>query len=411
MKTIKRLFHFLYCLAVVASGWTLCAVGYYNQHLPDRFTVSRGQTVQVGSLITGTTAGQGRAVAASVPVGGQYRTRLSLMGVIPLKEVAVSVTEEKTVMVCGTPFGIKLYTDGVLVVSLEDVDTAAGKVNPAAAAGVCVGDTVVAVNGQKVTTSRALSQHIQGCNGQKITLRLRRDGVEFDATFAPVKAANESAYKAGMWVRDSAAGVGTLTFYDPVTGVFGGLGHPVCDVDTGRQMSLSTGEMVPARIFGVEKGRSGTPGELNGCFGPGSLGTLTHNGEEGVYGTLTTYPLEAQSLPVARRQQVREGAAEIWTTTDGTKARRYTVQIEQVRYSGLSATRNLVVRVTDPALLEQTGGIVQGMSGSPIVQDGRLVGAVTHVLVDDPTRGYGIFAETMLETAQREVAQCYAAAS
>jgi len=408
---MKRFGRFLYCLAVVLSGWILCAVGYYNQRLPDRFTVSRGQTVQVGQLVSGMPAGSGRAVSASVPIGGQYRTKLTLMGVIPLKEVAVTVTEEKTVMVCGTPFGIKLYTDGVLVVSLEDVTTAAGQVNPAAAAGVCVGDTIVAVNGKKVTTSRQLSQQINECGGQKITLRLRRDGVEFDASFSPVRPNNESGYKAGMWVRDSAAGVGTLTFYDPATGVFGGLGHPVCDVDTGREMTLASGEMVPARIFGVEKGQSGAPGELNGCFEPGSLGELTRNGQDGVYGVLTAYPLGAQSLPVARRQQVQEGAAEIWTTVDGVQAEKYTVQIEQVRYSGLSATRNLVVRVTDPRLLEKTGGIVQGMSGSPIVQNGKLVGAVTHVLVDDPTRGYGIFAETMLETAANAVSKDTAAAS
>lgn len=395
---MKQAGRFLYSLAVVVSGWILCAVCYYNQLLPDRFTVSHGQTVKVGELVVAVPTGAERAVAVSV--GGQYRARLSLMGVIPLKEVAVTVTEEKTVMVCGTPFGIKLYTDGVLVVSLEDVPTAAGQVNPAAAAGVCVGDTVVAVNGNKVTTSRELSQYIRGCQGKKITLRLRRDGVEFDATFAPVRPSGESGYKAGMWVRDSAAGVGTLTFYDPDTGVFAGLGHPVCDVDTGREMSLSTGEMVPARIFGVEKGRSGTPGELNGCFEPGSLGTLTHNGQQGVYGVLSAFPIEAESLSVARRQQVQEGAAEIWATVDGARPRRYAVEIEQVRYSGLSATRNLVVRVTDPELLERTGGIVQGMSGSPIIQNGKLVGAVTHVLVDDPTRGYGIFAENMLETAQ-----------
>jgi len=408
---MKRVLRFFYCLAVVFSGWSLCAVGYYNQQLPDRYTVSRGQTVQVGDLVTSRTAGLSRAVPALVPVGGEYRTRLSLMGVIPLKEVSVTVTEEKTVMVCGTPFGIKLYTDGVLVVSLTDVTTAAGKVNPAAAAGVCVGDAVLAVNGQKVTTSRQLSSHINDCGGQKITLRLRRDGVEFEAAFTPVRPVDESGYKAGMWVRDSAAGVGTLTFYDPATGVFGGLGHPVCDVDTGREMTLASGEMVPARIFGIEKGKAGAPGELNGCFEPGRLGTLTRNGRDGVYGTLSAQPLSAQSLPVARRQQVKEGAAEIWTTVDGTQPQAYTVEIEQIRYSGLSATRHLVVRVTDPRLLKKTGGIVQGLSGSPIIQGGKLVGAVTHVLVDDPTRGYGIFAENMLETAHTVATEELAAAS
>lgn len=408
---MRRFWRFLYHTTVALCGLTLCAVGYYNRLLPDRFTVGHGQTVQVGELVTSRPTHGDGAVSVAVPVGGQYRTQLTLMGLIPLKEVAVSVTEEKTVMVCGTPFGVKLYTDGVLVVGLEDVDTALGKVNPAAAAGVCVGDTVVAVNGKKVTTSRQLGERINACGGKRITLRLRRDGVEFDAAFTPVRGDNESAYKAGMWVRDSAAGVGTLTFYDPATGAFGGLGHPVCDVDTGREMSLSSGEMVPARIFDVKKGQSGKPGELSGCFEPGSLGVLTKNGQEGVYGVLTTFPLTAESLPVSRRQQVREGAAEIWTTVEGTRPQRYAVEIEQVRYSGLAATRNLVVRVTDPELLRKTGGIVQGMSGSPIIQDGRLVGAVTHVLVDDPARGYGIFAETMLDTAATIAKQEVKAAS
>ena len=398
---MRVLFRCLWVLTAVVCACVLGTVGYFQQVLPDHFTVSQGQDVQIGWLVQSRSVGaEGEAVSAGVPAGEQYRTRLSLAGVFPLKEVTVSVAAESTVMVCGIPFGIKLYTDGVLVVDMTDVTTAAGSVNPAAAAGVCVGDTVLAADGQKVTTSEELARLINGCGGRPITLRLRRDKVEFDATFTPVRPVGESGYRAGLWVRDSAAGVGTLTFYDPATGVFAGLGHAVCDVDTGEVMSLSEGEIVPARIFGIKKGRSGTPGELQGCFEMGTLGRLQKNCGQGLYGMLTAYPLGARSLPVARRQQVQPGPAQILVTLDGTQPKSYDIEIEQVRYGGANASRHMVVRVTDSRLLTLTGGIVQGMSGSPILQNGKLVGAVTHVLVDDPTKGYAIFAENMLETAQ-----------
>ena len=370
--------------------------------LPDRFIVSYGQEVRIGDwLQSRPTTMQGDTVRASVvPAGGEYRTRLTLGGVFPVKDVTVTVTEDTVVMVCGTPFGIKLYTKGVLVVGVSDVDTAAGKANPAAAAGVCIGDTILKVNGKSVETGDEVGALINGCGGKKVTLRLERNGVEFDASFTPVKVAGEEGYRAGLWVRDSAAGIGTLTFYDPVVGTFAGLGHGVCDVDTGARMPLAGGEIVPARIFGITKGKAGKPGELKGCFDAGSLGTLTKNHDNGLYGGLTTYPVGWQTMAVAHRQQVQEGAAQIVCTVGGTRPKAYDAVIEKVRYGGVDSTRNLVLRVTDPELLAKTGGIVQGMSGSPIIQNGKLVGAVTHVLVDDPTRGYGIFAENMLATAE-----------
>lgn len=398
---VKRAFSIIYGLLFTFCVLIMGAVGYFTYVLPEQVSVGQGQIFSVGALVQSRPlSAVGKAQAASVPAGERYRARLTLAGLFPLKEVTVSVTEERTVMVCGTPFGIKLYTDGVLVVGLSDVSTAAGRVNPAAAAGIQMGDVIVAINGEEVTSSRQVSRIIKDCDGARLTLRLRRDEVEFDAAFTPVHPTGESGYRAGLWIRDSAAGVGTMTFYDPATGAFGGLGHAVSDVDTGEELPLSTGEVVPARIFGIVKGTAGTPGELKGCFDPGTLGRLRKNSENGVYGMLTVYPMGAVSLPVAQRRQVQEGAAQVLTTLDGTRPRYYDVMIEQVRYSGIHATRNMVVRVTDPDLLALTGGIVQGMSGSPIIQNGRLVGAVTHVLVDDPTRGYGIFAENMLETAQ-----------
>ena len=402
---MRVLFRCVWWLLTLSCALIFGVVGYMEQLLPDDYTVGYGQEVRIGEWV------QSRPVAlrgdtvrvSAVPAGGQYRTSLTLGGIIPVKNVTVTVTEDMVVMVCGTPFGIKLYTKGVLVVGLSDVDTAAGKVNPAAAAGVCVGDTILAVDGHEVETGNEVGALIRASGGKKVTLRLERDGVVFDAAFTPVKAAGEEAYRAGLWVRDSAAGIGTLTFYNPSDGTFGGLGHPVCDVDTGERMSLSGGEIVPARIFGITKGRSGDPGELKGCFDSGSWGTLTKNSDNGLYGTLTAYPFGWQTMAVAHRQQVQEGAAQIVCTVDGTRPKAYDVVIEKVRYGGADSTRNLVIRITDPDLLKKTGGIVQGMSGSPIIQSGKLVGAVTHVLVDDPTRGYGIFAESMLETAESVV--------
>ena len=401
---MRVLFRWFFWLVTAACAAVFVAVGYLQNVLPDRYVVSCGQQVQVGQWVHSRTVAQGEVVRASaVPAGGEYRTCLTLGGLIAVKEVTVTVTEDTVVMVCGTPFGIKLYTKGVLVVGLSDVDTAAGKVNPAAAAGVCVGDSILAVNGQEVTTSDEVGALIRECGGKKVTLRLERDGVAFDAAFTPVKAVGEEGYRAGLWVRDSAAGIGTLTFYNPADGTFGGLGHAVCDVDTGEAMPLSGGEIVPARIFGITKGKEGDPGALKGCFETGSLGTLVQNGDNGLYGSLTAYPFGWQTMAVAHRQQVQEGAAQIVCTVDGTRPQAYDAVIEQVRYGGAGSTKNMVIRVTDPDLLAATGGIVQGMSGSPIIQDGKLVGAVTHVLVDDPTRGYGIFAENMLETAESVV--------
>lgn len=395
---MRGFFRILYGLLVAACVLVLGAVGYLQYVLPDSFTVSKGQVFHIGNLIGEREDGSSRSVAATItPDEQRYHTQLRLASIIPLKEVAVSVVDRPVVMVCGTPFGIKIYTDGVLIVGMSDVTTAAGDVNPAAAAGVCIGDTIVSINGKAVSTNKEVSRLINACEGKPVTLRLRRDGVEFEARFTPARPAGEEGYRAGLWVRDSTAGVGILTFYDPDTGNFGGLGHPVCDTDTSAKLEIAGGEIVPARIYDVKASTPGEPGELEGGFDLGTLGKITRNDDEGLYGTLSVFPI-GQTMAVAMKQEVQTGAAQILTTVDGTQPVLYDVEIEQVRYKQ-STTKNMIVRITDPELLAITGGIVQGMSGSPIVQDGRLIGAVTHVLVDSPERGYGIFAENMLDAA------------
>ena len=407
MNVMKALWRWLYGTLAAICVLVLGAVVYCHVTLPDTFTVTAGEALSVGDWVS-VPAGVVKAdsgdeqTAAKITAGasGEYAAPMRLFGIFPIKQVTVSVADTPVVTVCGVPFGIKLYTDGVLIVGMSDVNTAAGSANPAAAAGVRIGDTILSIDGKTVMTNEEVAAIINASNGHAVTLRIRRDGVEFDASFIPARPTSGEGYRAGLWVRDSTAGVGILTFYDDKSGVYAGLGHPVCDADTGQILTLSGGEIVPARILDVKKSQKGAPGELCGAFEDGTLGALELNAANGLYGTLTIFPPEGVRMPLAMKQDVSEGAAQVLTTVDGVTPALYDIMIEHVRYTAANDTRSMVIKVTDEELLSLTGGIVQGMSGSPIIQNGKLIGAVTHVLVNDPTRGYAVFAETMLETAQ-----------
>lgn len=298
----------------------------------------------------------------------------------------------------GKAFGIKLFTDGVIVASLSDIYTTGGVCCPAAEAGLRPGDYLIRADGMDIQSNTALAAYIGRSGGQGVTFLVRRGDKEFEATVKPVF--GEGAFRTGMWVRDSAAGVGTLTFYDPQTGMFAGLGHGICDSDAGSVMALKTGEPAGITLCGIVKGLPEEPGQLRGYFSSDEpMGTLLANNETGVYGELAEPP-EGPAMDVLRRDEVKEGPVEILVTVDETGPHTYAAQIQKVNSTD-QPTKNLVLKVTDERLLETTGGIVQGMSGAPILQDGRLAGAVTHVFTDDPTMGYGIFAETMLEQCRR----------
>ena len=378
-----------------------CSICYYANSLPDKYTVSEGrELILTGNLQAEKTFVEG-ATAVSAVSGNMYHTSVKLFGVFPVKEVTVSVVEEPVVVVAGTPFGIKMYTDGVLVVGFTDVDTAAGPCNPARIAGLKIGDVVLKVDGQEVSTNDQLRALIEATKGAPVDLLVRRNNLTFTVKYRAVLSATENRYRSGFWVRDSSAGIGILTFYDVENKTFGGLGHAVCDVDTGETLPISTGEIVDAEVTGVEKGKVGAAGSLDGTVYDSVLGYLTVNAETGVYGTLLRLPKTSfETVPVAMKQQVQTGKAQVLTTVEGTMPQYYDIEIVKIRFGDASPTKNMVVKITDTRLLEKTGGIVQGMSGSPIIQDGKLVGAVTHVLVNDPTKGYAIFAENMLETAQ-----------
>ncbi len=379
----------------------MAAIIALSYTMPEQFSVVTGSTLTLHGAVSASTqkdSAQAEAVASLSP-GSTYTASLRLFGLFPIKDVAVNVVDATSVIPCGTPFGIKMFTDGVLVVGMSDVDTASGPQNPARSAGIKVGDVLISINGTAVNTTEQVAELIENAGDQAMSFRIRRDNLEFDVKFRSEKSVSENRLKAGLWVRDSSAGIGTLTFYVPGSNVFAGLGHAVCDVDTGDVLPIASGEIVPARIYSVVKGASGEPGELRGGFELGTLGNLSINGETGIYGTLSHTPVLGDPVPVAMKQQVKTGYAQVLTTIDGTEPELYDIRIDEVKYNDSSPTRNMVIVITDERLLSDTGGIVQGMSGSPILQDGKLVGAVTHVFVNEPTKGFAIFAENMLKTA------------
>lgn len=385
-KTVlKPLLAVLCATAVAVLG--LC--GYLSRTLPDTVCASGCKTFTVAGVLP-VDLGPDEAR----PSSAYFR----LFGGIPIKSVRVSKAASGEVALLGTPFGIKIFADGVTVVGLGGVDTTAGNQSPAEQAGLAVGDFITSVNGTTVTANSDVSMLVQRSGGQPVTVRYEREGKTYTTTVTPAYSVGEKSYRLGLWVRDSYAGLGTLTFYDPATDMVGGLGHPIADRSTGNAVPVGSGELVAAEILGIEKGKGDTPGELSGRFAANTVGSLLENGETGVYGQPFAPLSSAETVPVALRNEITVGEAKILTTVSGDQPKWYRCEIEKVRIG--STTRSMTVHITDPRLLEQTGGIVQGMSGSPIVQNGKLIGAVTHVFVGDNTRGYGIFADTMLQTAE-----------
>ncbi len=303
----------------------------------------------------------------------------------------------QTLLVGGQTFGVKFYTQGVMVVDMSVFETEDGMCNPAKQAGLRVGDVILSINKQIVSTNRDISDIVESGNGDALTVEYSRSGKVGTLTVTPLYSTVQKTYKLGLWVRDSTAGVGTVTYIDPHNRRFGALGHGISDVDTGQLMPLSDGEVLQAYIGSVVAGQKGKPGQLKGAFVEDArYGSLDINSQQGIFGNITGNALLSnEEVPVAAADQVHTGDAIIRSTVDGVTTREYTVCIEKIDLKG-NDTKNYVVRITDPDLLAITGGIVQGMSGSPILQDGRIIGALTHVLVGDPTTGYGIFIGNML---------------
>lgn len=367
-------------VTLAALCWALCL----SATLPDRYYLAKGSRFSLGdSSLIQTSSNDGYPLSVYSSTGNTFRMDLKLLGLINIKPVSVQVVDRRVVALCGTPFGIKMVTDGVMVVGTGAVtDCNSRAVSPAQTAGIQEGDIILSINGEKISSKKQLTKLVESSAGQPLSLVVRRGEQLTSLHLSPVRSSLDNSYHLGLWVRDSSAGIGTMTFYDPNNGCFAGLGHAICDVDTGQLMPLSQGEIVEASIIGVHAGKSGSPGQLQGAFVANrSIGSLYTNSYNGVYGRLLSQPVDAQTIPMAQCQEVRQGPVKILTTVSGQKPQLFDACIEKLSLSQDEPTKNMVLRITDPDLLELSGGIVQGMSGSPIIQDGMLVGAVTHVYV------------------------------
>lgn len=390
----------IFLTAATLFTLNICTIsGYYAINLPDSYYVSEGENLELSTVFSINAVSKSNTASVSKNnISRVSKTSLRLFGIFPVKNVDVKTLEQPMLVPGGQPFGIKLLMEGVMIVGTGEVKTNKGTLCPADNCGLKKGDIILSVNGKEVNSNEELSEIVSTSDGEAVEILYSRNEKERKTFLEPAFSAADSRYKAGLWVRDSTAGIGTVTFCEPFTNRFGGLGHPVCDGDTGEIIPISSGETADVSISKVIKGEAGSPGELHGSFSSEmSSGVIYNNNEYGVFGELFDIPSDVEAIPMGLKQEVKEGAATIITTIDETGPREYAIEIESIDYNN-DETKNMTIRVTDEELLDKTGGIVQGMSGSPIIQNGKLIGAVTHVLVNDPEKGFAIFCENMYET-------------
>lgn len=351
--------------------------------------------------------------APVVTTPGKIDMSVKLFGLIPLRQVTIDVVQQTKVIPGGHSVGILLHATGVLIAGMSTVEDANGnQYNPAKEAGIKVGDVLLSINGTPVKTEYQVRDMViqAGKNNKSLQLDLERQGKKITTKITPIYNKNTQQYALGLLIRDSAAGVGTLTFYQPETKAYGALGHVITDVDTGKKINMSNGRLIGAYIKEIHPGQKGLPGEKIGVLETNNSisGSIELNTNHGIFGSLS-YPIKnpfyQKPIPVAVGSQIKEGPAEIVTVLYGDKMEKFKVEIEKVSRQLQPEGKGMIIKITDPRLLSVTGGIIQGMSGSPIIQyyNGQpvLVGAVTHVFINDPTRGYGVLAEWMVQQAQQ----------
>lgn len=303
------------------------------------------------------------------------------------------------VYIGGQPFGIKFYSEGITVVGFSDVETEDENKSPAYNAGLREYDVIISVNSTVINSAKDFTDITENSNGTAIAVDYKRMGKIYSTTFSPVLCTSDGKYKTGMWIKDSTAGIGTITYIVPETLSFAGLGHSICDSQTGEILKLNKGIVLGVNIDGIEKSVPGDPGELKGTFYGEKAGSLTSNCNEGIFGLLNTVPngVDEERIKIANRNEISEGAASIRCTVDEEGPKDFSVNLLTLDFDE-STNKNYVIEITDQLLIEKTGGIVQGMSGSPIIQNGKLIGAVTHVFISDPLKGYGINIENMINS-------------
>lgn len=331
---------------------------------------------------------------------GKANIEIKLFGLIPIKQLTVDVLPGKMVYPGGQSIGIKLRSEGVIVVGFNEVNGS----YPARKNGIRKGDSILAINGTRVNDINQAADliHKEGSTGQPIQFIVKREGHEIVKNVIPKYCSHTNSYRIGLYIRDTATGVGTLTFYDPKTNIYGALGHVIVDVDTNKPIDISEGQLVKASIINIREGKRGHPGEKTGVFieGKDIVGCIEKNTEFGIFGSLDTIRNQNENndkpIPVALNSQVQTGPAEILTVINGDKIEKFDIEIERIVNTNTPSNKGFIIKIVDEKLLSVTGGIIQGMSGSPVIQNNKLIGAVTHVFINEPTKGYGIFIEWML---------------
>jgi stage IV sporulation protein B len=384
--------------------------------IPKSITVFEGQdyTFQKAAPVTATIASHNdnitlnqekKSVSVKANEYGKNEMLLEYAG-IPIKKVDVRVLKDFRVVPGGQSIGVKLNTVGVLVVGHHLINTANGKKSPGEIAGIKVGDIITEINGSKIEKMTDVAPFVQsaGQDGKPLDLVISRESGKFKTKLTPLKDKGESTYKLGLYIRDSAAGIGTMTFVHPQSKKYGALGHVISDMDTKKPIVVEDGQIVRSTVTSIEKGSNGDPGEKLARFSSDHeiVGNIQKNSPFGIFGELNRdlkNGILDKPLPIALSDQVKEGPAKILTVVNDDRVEEFDIEIVSTIPQKFPATKGMVIKVTDPKLLEKTGGIVQGMSGSPIIQNGKLVGAVTHVFVNDPTSGYGVHIEWMLNEA------------
>lgn len=417
MKRVIKLLGILFVLLLCAAYFLPAMQSY--AHIPSEIYIQKGssRTIDLGLPVKADVISAGvidinsetleEATGMQSPLviesvgNGDATIELSLLGV-PLKSVKVSVNDELMLIPGGQSIGVTLYTKGALVVGITGVETKNGEIiNPAREAGLLPGDVILSINGTEIEDAYHMLKMENEAEGD-LDLVVDRDGKKIDLKIKPIKDPSDGKMRLGIWVRDNTAGVGTLTFVTPTDRKYGGLGHAICDLDTGNILSVKEGEIFFSQVVQVNKGESGVPGEIQGDFlnSPETMGTIEKNTDYGIYGTifgqidLKTF---SQPIPAANRNEVKTGPAKILAMIDNKGVKAFDCEIIKVNLQDEPGQKGIVLQITDEELLSKTGGIVQGMSGSPIIQNGKLIGAVTHVFVNNPTKGYGLFIDWMIE--------------
>ncbi|MFC4324040.1 SpoIVB peptidase [Litchfieldia salsa] len=414
-EKIRKLIGAFLLVSLVALGF--CQPLKEMIEIPKQLTLFEGQeysfetSLPVSANIQGTeveafsSTKSNDTLSIDAKESGEGYMMLEMAG-IPIKKVDVNVLSDFKVIPGGQSIGVKLNTLGVLVVGHHQIDTAEGKQSPGEIAGVEVGDIIKEINGKKIEKMSDVTPFVQesGKTGKPLDLVIAREREEIKTKLIPMKDKNDHAYRIGLYIRDSAAGIGTMTFFHPNSKKYGALGHVISDMDTKKPIVVQDGQIVRSTVTSIHKGSNGEPGEKLARFSADKevIGNITRNSPFGIFGELSKQVdngIMDKAIPITLSHQVKEGPAKILTVVENDKVEEFDVEVVSSVPQKFPATKGMVVKITDERLLSKTGGIVQGMSGSPIIQDGKLIGAVTHVFVNDPTSGYGVHIEWMLNEA------------